>query len=166
MGKSIRRRITAGCAALLVCTGAVIALGAVSEAATTSADLAVTGSVVGGITKVAGHEHGLVFSYTLTNKGPNASGGSADLVLSVTGGSFTDIACIPPTHTPINPDGTFCEDGPLSSGQSSKDVAIVAPTAASGGKVTMRACAMNEAGADATDPVSTNNCKTLSVRVL
>jgi hypothetical protein len=149
-------------AAVLTLGGALVSSG-VSQAATQNADLAVSGVVAGGETSTES-SHFIVFDFTLTNKGPTATDGSADLTLTdVQGGTVADIMCVLPNGFGINADTPSCETGPLRSKQSVQDVYVVQPSGPST-TVSVRACASNEGSVP--DPVASNNCKTLSVAIV
>ena len=148
--------------AVLVLGVALVSSG-VSHANTQGADLAVTGSVAGGETSTESF-HLIVFVFTLTNKGPAATDGSADLtVTDVQGGSLVDVMCVLPNGFGINPDSPSCETGPLHTKQSVHDTFVLQPSGPST-SVSVRACASNEGSIS--DPVAGNNCKTLSVVIV
>ena len=145
-------------------SGTVIFSNDVSQAKITSADLAVTGTVAGGV-KGTERFHLVVFVFTLTNQGPDGTGeDSADLVLTdLVGGTTADVSCVLPNGFAINPDGWFCETGPLQPGHSVQATFVVQPSGASP-SVSARACASNEG--EVPDPQAGNNCAVLSVSVL
>ncbi len=134
----------------------------VSQAKSQGADLAVTGLVAGGETSTENF-HLIVFVFTLTNKGPLTTDGSADLTLTdVQGGTIVDVMCVLPNGFGINPDFPSCETGPLGAKQSVQDTYVVQPSGP-GTPVSVRACAGNEGSVP--DPVSSNDCKTLAVAI-
>jgi hypothetical protein len=136
----------------------------ISEAKSQGADLAVSGVVAGGETSTES-SHLIVFVFTLTNKGPEGTAdSSADLtVTDVTGGNIIDTMCVLPNGFGINPDTPSCETGPLRVHQSVQDTYVLQPSG-SGVTVSVRACSSNEAGIP--DPVASNNCKTLAVKIV
>jgi hypothetical protein len=158
----MRKRTLIIVAAVLAVGGALVSSG-VSQAATRRADLTATGAVAGGETSTES-SHLIVFVFTLTNKGPTATDGSADLTLTdVQGGTVADTMCVLPNGFGINPDTPSCETGPLRPQQSVQDVYVVQPSGTST-SVSVRACASNEGSVP--DPVASNNCKTLSVAIV
>jgi hypothetical protein len=147
--------------AVLVLGVALVSSG-VSHANPQGADLAVTGLVAGGETSTDSG-HFIVFVFTLTNKGPAATDGSADLTFTdVQGGSLVDIMCVLPNGVGIYADTPSCETGPLQTKQSVQDTFVLQPSGTST-SVSLRVCASNEGSV--ADPVASNNCKTLSVVV-
>ena len=149
--------------AVLAVVGGLLVSSGVSHANAPSADLAVTGSVAGGETSTES-SHLIVFVFTLTNKGPAATDGSADLTLTdVQGGTLMDTMCVLPNGFGINPDTPSCETGPLQPRQSVHDTYVVQPSGTST-SVSVRTCASNEGSIP--DPVASNNCKTLSVAIV
>jgi len=70
--------------------------------------------------------------------------------------------CVLPNGFGINPDTPSCETGPLKPQQSVHDTYIVQPSGTST-SVSVRTCASNEGSVP--DPVTSNNCKTLSVAI-
>jgi len=105
-----------------------------------------------------------VFVFTLTNKGPSATDGSADLtVTDVQGGTVVDAMCVLPNGFGINPDSPSCETGRLRAKQSVQDTYVLQPSGTST-SVSVRACASNEGSVP--DPVSGNDCKTLDVAIV
>lgn len=149
--------------AIVACFAVVLAFSGASRASTQRADLAVTGSVAGGETSTESF-HLVVFVFTLKNEGPATTDGSADLIVTdVQGGTLLDTMCVLPNGFGINPDSPACETGPLQSHQSVHDTYVVQPSG-SVAPVSMTACASNEGSNP--DPVSSNNCKTLSVDIV
>jgi len=65
-------------------------------------------------------------------------------------------------HFNIDPDTPACEPGMLGPGKSTGAAIMVTPTITSG-TVTVKACARNLDGI--ADPVSSNNCKTVSIPI-
>jgi hypothetical protein len=149
--------------AVLAVTGGLLVSSGVSQAKAQGADLAVTGSVAGGETSTES-SHLIVFVFTLTNKGPATTDGSADLtVTDVQGGTLVDTMCVLPNGFGINPDSPSCETGPLQPQKSVHDTYVVQPSGPST-TVSVRTCASNEGSIP--DPVASNNCKTLSVIIV
>jgi hypothetical protein len=145
---------------LVLAVGSALVSSGASQAKTQGADLAVTGVVAGGETSTE-RSHLVVFVFTLTNNGPLATDASADVVLTdVQGGTLLDTMCVLPNGFGINPDGPFCETGPLGKKQSVQDTYVVQPSATATA-VSLRACSSNEGSVP--DPVAANNCKTLVV---
>jgi hypothetical protein len=143
--------------------GVALVSSGVSQAKSQGADLAVTGVVAGGETSTESF-HLIVFVFTLTNKGPLATDGSADLTLTdVQGGSIVDVMCVLPNGFGINPDFPSCETGPLNAKQSVHDTYVVQPSGTST-SVSLRACVSNEGSVP--DPVSGNDCRTLAVAIV
>ncbi len=146
-------------------TAAVITVSSSSQAsATTGPDLSMTGSVVSGVKSVEGGTgQQLAMSFVVKN---NSSSQSADISFNFTFGHANVQGYICPlvsNHFDINPDGSSCEPGTLGAGKSSgASVIVVAPSGVS--STSVKACAQNLSGA--IDPVSSNNCKTLTVAVV
>jgi hypothetical protein len=158
------RKIATVTAALgLVIGSAGIVQAAGASAAAPSADLAVTGSVAGGLRILGEPSHLVAFTFDLKNKGPNGVTSSADMTYSrVHNGFVVDQLCVLPNGTGFNADSPSCEPGALAAGESTHMTLILKPTAgALNRKLTVRVCASTE-GSEV-DPVASNNCKTLSV---
>jgi hypothetical protein len=134
-----------------------------SNAASTSVDLGMTGSRVAGYTSAqAGQELPVVF--TLKNHSTTTSADVAFyFTLTHATADSSDYTCpMVSTKGNINPDTPACEPGVLGYGKSTSAAIMVTPTIISG-TVTVKACALNLGGA--TDPVSSNNCKTISIPI-
>ena len=159
MRKPIRQRVVGAGLAALLAGGVTVAVVSGSEAATTTADLSISASRLDGMTS-ADQFTNTGFNATVTNKGPGPST-AADIHFTATGGTIDRVICVNATHGAFISDGDICEPGGLAAGQSAKGTVIVSPTAAAGGKVTVRACA--EGLDPGVDPVASNNCRTLSV---
>jgi hypothetical protein len=132
-----------------------------SKASPTNVDLAITGSVVAGVTSAQSSMH-VPFSFTVTNR--SASPAGLTITFTLTGGSASseDYVCpLVGTGADISPDTPSCEPGNLAGHRSTSAAIIVTPTAA--GTMTVQACVSNETGAP--DPVASNNCKSLSISV-
>ena len=150
-------------AALLVAAG----MWSVNSAnAATGIDLSMTGSVVAGVTgaqAASGQEVALTFA--LKNKSTTASA-EVSFTFTITNGTAPDagdyICPLVRSHYDIFPDTPACEPGTLSAGGTAQAAILATPGAA--GTMTVKACASN-LSATAPDPVSSNNCKTLSVRI-
>ena len=133
-----------------------------TQAATTGVDLSITGSIFAGLRGAqTGQE--IAFSFTVKN---HSSTASADLEVrfSMTNGTADGSDYICPlirNHFNINPDTPNCEPGVLPANKSETVGILVTPKAA--GTMTVRACAANESNTP--DPVSSNNCKTLSLAI-
>ena len=133
-----------------------------SQAATTSVDLAMTGSVVAGV-KSAQPGQEVPFLFTMKNNSTTSSA-TADFVFTVTNGSadVSDYVCpLISTHYNINPDTSACEPGVLGVGKATQAAILV--TAKATGTTTVKACVHNESATP--DPVTSNNCKTLSLPI-
>ena len=149
--------------ALALISASVLGGGTATSAATTTIDLATSGSVVPTIRSAeVGQE--LAFLFTTTNKSTTAS---ADLsvTFAVKNGSVrgSDYICnLISNHFAISPDTPSCEPGPLGPAKTTRNAILV--TAVATGTMTVRACSTALNGYP--DPVSSNNCKTLSVRIV
>jgi hypothetical protein len=149
---------------LVLAVGSTLVFSGASEAKPRGADLAVTGLVAGGETSTESF-HLVVFVFTLRNKGPAATDGSADVVVThVRGGTVVDAMCVLPNGFGINPDGgPSCETGELAPKQSVQDTFVIQPSATAT-SVSVSACSTNEGLVP--DPVAANNCKTLAVALI
>jgi hypothetical protein len=157
------RKLTLIVVTAVLAVGGLLVSSGVSQAKAQGADLAVTGLVAGGETSTES-SHLIVFVFTLTNKGPAATDGSADLTLTdVQGGTLVDTMCVLPNGFGINPDSPTCETGPLQPRHSVQDTYVVQPSGTST-SVSLRTCASNEGSVP--DPVAANNCKTLHVAIV
>jgi hypothetical protein len=134
-----------------------------SQATTTSVDLGITGKTVAGFTKAQlGQE--LPVTFTMKNHSTTASA-SVDFYFTLTNATAdpSDYTCpLISNHYNIFPDTPACEPGVLGYGKSTSAAIMVSPTISSG-TVTVKACARNEN--NYTDPVSSNNCKTVSIPI-
>jgi hypothetical protein len=100
------------------------------------------GRAVGGITLIQTGQT-LTFVFRETNKGPGSA--PEDLALiKVRHATVSAITCVLPNGHAINPDGTFCEPGRLSRGQSASSVITTSVTGSSGAVVSARLCLDNE----------------------
>jgi Domain of unknown function DUF11 len=145
---------------LAAATAGSVAIATSSSAATGSVDLGVTGSIFAGVTSAQGQE--IPFGFTTTNHSGSASADVA-VKFTITNGtaaSGSDYVCpLISNHFDIDHDTSTCEPGTLSHGRTTMDGVIVTPVRA--GTVTVKACVT---GLGSTDPVPSNNCKTLSVK--
>lgn len=145
----------------LALVGSTLPGTSVSNAATTSVDLAMSGSVVAGVTNTFDTGRELAFAFTLKNKSTTTTEPS-DFVFSITGGTaadYSDYICpLIGSRTPINPDTPACEPGDLGPGKSTQAAILVTQTAH---PLVVKACAFGESYPD---PVSSNNCKSLTVK--
>jgi hypothetical protein len=150
-------------AALALSLTGVLAGATSSDAATTTIDLATTGEVAPTI-KSAEVGRELVFLFTTTNKSTTAS---ADLGVEFTvkNGSVhsSDYICnLMTTHFAINPDTPDCETGFLAPGKGTRNAILVTATAT--GTMSVKACSLILN--NYSDPVASNNCKTLTVQIV
>jgi Domain of unknown function DUF11 len=135
-----------------------------SDAATTAADLSMTGNVVAGVqSSQSGQE--VPFLFKLTNKSTTTSA-NVSFYFSITNGTASDsvddyVCPLISNHFNIYPDTPACEPGSLAAGKTTQAAILVTPKS---GVTTMsvKACAQN---LSSTDPTSSNNCKTLSVKI-
>ena len=147
---------------LAICSALSVQSGGASAAAPTT-DLAVTGSVEGGLRITGETSHLLAFTFDLKNKGPNGVTSSADMTYSkVHNGFVVDQLCVTSDGVGFNADSPTCEPGALAAGKSTHMTLILKPTAGALNRtLSVRVCASTEDSE--VDPVSANNCKTLSV---
>ena len=118
---------------------------------------ALHGTAVGGI-KVIQTGQTLTFLFRETNKGPGSA--PEDLALKkVTNATVVALTCVLPNGFAINPDGSFCEPGILSPGQSASSVITTNVTGGSGSVVSARLCLDNE------NTGVVGPCKTVSVKI-
>jgi hypothetical protein len=133
----------------------------VSDAATTNPDLSITGSTVAGVTGAQPNQE-LAFSFVIKNNSTTTSA-TADFKYTITNGiaDRADYICpLSRNHYNVYAEVPFCETGSLGPGKTAQGAVLVETQVY--GTMTVKACAVNEA---ATDPVSSNNCKTLAVKV-
>jgi hypothetical protein len=134
-----------------------------SQATTTSVDLGMTGKTVAGFTQAqAGQE--LPVAFTMKNYSTTRSVSVAFyFTLSHATAADGDYTCpLISNHYNIFPDSPACEPGTLGYGRSTSAAILVTPTISSG-TVTVKACAQDLSGYS--DPVSSNNCKTVSIPI-
>ena len=147
----------------VVVPGAIFARTSLSEAASAGVDLGITGSTVAGFTRgQADMELPVVF--TMTN---HSSTRSTDVSFNFTithatagGGDYT--CPLISNHYLINPDTPSCEPGVLGHGRRTSAAILVTPTITSG-TVTVRACAQSLS--NFSDPVPSNNCRTIRIPI-
>jgi uncharacterized repeat protein (TIGR01451 family) len=156
---------------LVVPATAVLALAGMSTftpaTATTGIDLSMTGSVVAGVTSAqSGSGQEVAFTFALKNHSTTSSA-NVSFTFTITNGTAPDagdyICPLVRSHVDIYPDTPSCEPGTLGAGGTAQAAILATPSAA--GTMTVRACA-TDLSATAPDPVSSNNCKTLSVRIV
>jgi hypothetical protein len=136
-----------------------------SQATTTSVDLGMTGGTVAGFTKAQpGQELPVVF--TMKNHSTTRSASVAfyfTLSHATAADPDSDYTCpLISNHYNIFPDTPACEPGTLGYGKSTSAAIMVTPTISSG-TVTVKACAQDLS--NYSDPVSSNNCKTVSIAI-
>lgn len=153
---------------ILLCTSAVALAGSMliasstSDAATAKVDLSLTGGTVTGFTR-AGSDQELPVAFTMRNHSRTTTV-SVDFSFTLTNATAdgTDYACPMSNHVLTGPDGSFCEPGYLAAGRTIQAAILVTPTISTG-TVTVKACADDESGNP--DPVPSNNCKTVHIRI-
>jgi len=150
-------------AAGLIGLASTVVITSSSGASTTSVDLGITGATVAGYTS-AQYGQELPVSFTIKN---HSTTRSVDVqfyfTISHATASASDYTCTGIVgHFNINPDTPACEPGVLGAGKSTSAAIMVTPTISSG-TVTVKACAYNLDGI--ADPVSSNNCKTVSIPI-
>jgi hypothetical protein len=158
----MRNRIVVLLVAVCALVGTLF-LTTASQATTSSVDLAITGSTVAGYTK-AQHGQELPVLFTIKNRS-TTTGASVSFyfTLSHATAAASDYTCpLISNHYNINPDTPACEPGVLGYGRSTSAAIMVTPTIYSG-TVTVRACAVDLDSYS--DPVSSNNCKTVSIAI-
>jgi hypothetical protein len=153
------RKIILGAVSL---AAAVAFVGAtVSDAATTGPDLSITGSVAGVKSTPLGKQ--LPFIFTVTNKSATRTA-ELNVTFTVTNGAVASNGYVCPLISngrDIDPDTPSCETGYLGSGKTAM-TGVIVPASRSGRTLSVKACVMD---INSTDPVPSNNCKTLSVVV-
>ncbi|MFL6137662.1 MAG: hypothetical protein ACJ74O_07670 [Frankiaceae bacterium] len=136
-----------------------------SEASTSDVDLSMTGSVVAGVTGAQPSQE-LAFVFTLKNKSTTTPA-ATDFTFTVKNGTVSggeDYVCpLVGSRYDIFPDTPACEPGTLGPGKTTRAAILVETPSAPGVTMTVRACASDELGS--TDPVPSNNCKTLRVPI-
>ena len=158
-------RFTIGLATAAVAAAGLLGISSASPAASTAGpDLAMTGaSVVAGVKVTQGSDQLVPFSFTAKNNSSRAA--DLNFTFTVTHGSPAAggyICPLPVSKVDIFPDSPNCELGSLAAGHSSSAGIIVSATGASGQYVTVKACVSDFT---ATDPVPSNDCRTLKVKI-
>ncbi len=121
------------------------------------------GSTVAGYTSAQSGQK-LPVTFTIKNHSTTTSA-TVDFFFTITHATAdaSDFVCpLVSNHFNIVPDTPACEVGVLGAGKSTSAAILVTPKITTG-TVTVRACAMNETGSP--DPVSSNNCKTVSIPI-
>jgi Domain of unknown function DUF11 len=154
----VRRFAFAGTAVIATTVAAV----APAMAAGGSADVGINQAYVAGGATHAQLGDSLTFAFGAKNFGPGVADVSIDLVTSrgLTGGS---LECVLRSGSMIDSDGPSCETGSAKAGQSGGHL-VLTGTVTGTSNVVVTACVESLNGS--TDPHSTNNCRTLHVRVL
>jgi hypothetical protein len=139
-----------------------------SANATTGIDLSMSGSVVAGVTSAqAGLGQEVAFTFAMKNKSTTSTANVA-FMFTITNGTAPDtgdyICPLITNHFDINPDTPACEPGFLGAGRTAQAAILATPGVA--GTMTVKACALNYNSAPAPDPVPSNNCKKLSVKIV
>jgi hypothetical protein len=135
----------------------VTSLNSTAPSASAAHGVALSGSVVG---RVASAESGQPVTFVFTEQNTGSSPQSIDLVVeSLSHASVVSIGCVLANGNEINPDGSDCEPGSLSHGQTASIVLGTSVTSNSG-PLTTRVCVSNE-GTGVSGP-----CKTLTVHVV
>lgn len=165
----MRRMMLVAAALSAFSAGSTLSAGMSSALATTrghagrGADLAMTGQVEAGVRSAQLGQH-VPFSFTMTNKSSSTSSASVAFIFTVTNGTadMSDYVC-PLTTNRFNifPDTPACEPGALAAGRHTRAAIIVTPISA--GMVTVMSCASQLTLG--IDPVPSNNCKTLSIKI-
>jgi hypothetical protein len=150
-------------AAGLIGLASTLVITSSSGAATASVDLGITGATVAGYTS-AQYGQELPVSFTIKNHSTTRSADVAFyFTISHATADMSDYVCPLVTgHFNIDPDTPACEPGVLAAGRSTSAAIMVTPTISSG-TITVKACAQNLDGT--ADPVSSNNCKTVSIPI-
>lgn len=141
----------------------MLVVGTSSSQATTGVDLGMAGSTVAGYTSAQSGQK-LPVTFTIKNHSTTTSA-TVDFFFTITHATAdaSDFVCpLVSNHFNIVPDTPACEVGVLGAGKSTSAAILVTPKITTG-TVTVRACAMNETGSP--DPVSSNNCKTVSIPI-
>jgi uncharacterized repeat protein (TIGR01451 family) len=164
LGDTVRKSLLVVPAAALLTVAGVSSF--TSANATTGIDLSMTGSAVAGVTSAQwGVGQEVAFTYALKNKSTTASA-NVSFTFTITNGTAPDpgdyICPLIRNHFDILPDTPACEPGALGAGGTAQAAILATPSAA--GTMTVKACAQN-LSATVPDPVSSNNCKTLSVKI-
>jgi hypothetical protein len=161
----MRKELVAPIVAAIALAGTATVMISSSQAAGTTVDLSMTGHTVAGFTKAqAGQE--LPVTFTIKNRSTTTSA-EVSFYFTVTHATAnpSDYTCpLTTTHYNINPDTPACEPGILGFGKSTSAAIMVTPSlTTTTGTVTVKACAYLLDSH--TDPVSSNNCKTVSIPI-
>src|SRR5690349_41637 len=117
-----------------------------------------------GVTSAQTGGHELAFSFSTKNNSTTTSASLA-VTFTVTNGTLdaTDYICpLISNHFDIDPDTPSCEPGVIGPGKTASTGLLVATK--NSGTLTVKACASNLDSP--VDPVPSNNCKTLSVKIV
>ena len=158
----MRIKIILWCVSAVALVGGLLIASSTSDASTTNVDLSITGGTVTGFTR-AGPDQELPVAFTMRNHSRTTSV-SVDFFFTLTNATAdgTDYVCPMSDHVLTGPDGPACEPGFLAPGRTTRAAIMVTPTISSG-TVTVKACADDESGNP--DPVPSNNCKTVHIRI-
>jgi hypothetical protein len=140
-----------------------VAAASSSQASTTSVDVGITGHTVAGYTSAQQFQE-LPVVFTMKNHSTTTST-DVTFIFTVAHASSdgSDYTCPEITnHANIDPDTPGCEPGTLRPGKSTSAAIMVTPMS-SFVTVTVKGCAY--AISAVTDPVSSNNCKTVRIPV-
>jgi hypothetical protein len=161
------RLLTVGTTMSVAVGAGVLAMTSTSQASTIGVDLSMSGSVVAGVASASTYKQ-VPFTFMIKNKSTTTAADISFNFSPIVNGTASDYSAdyvcpLTTNHYDINPDSSSCEPGTLGPGKSSSAAIIVTPSGSSGQTVTVKACAQNLSGAP--DPVSSNNCKTLSIKI-
>jgi hypothetical protein len=158
----MRIKIILLCASAVALAGSLLIASSASDATTAKVDLSITGGTVTGFTR-AGAEQELPVVFTMRNHSQTTSV-SVDFFFTLTNATAdgTDYVCPQSDHVLTGPDGPSCEPGYLAAGRTTRAAIMVTPTISSG-MVSVKACANDESGNP--DPVPSNDCKTVQIRI-
>jgi hypothetical protein len=158
----MRIRIILLCASAVALAGSLLIASSASDAATARVDLSLTGGTVTGFTR-SGPEQELPVVFTMRNHSRTTTVG-VDFFFTLTNATAdgTDYVCPQSDHVLTTADGPSCEPGYLAAGRTTRAAVMVTPTISSG-TVTVKACANDESGYP--DPVPSNDCKTVHIRI-
>ena len=150
------------CAGMMALVGSLLLVSSSSDASTARVDLSITGGTVTGFTSSASDQV-LPVAFYMRNHSRTTSV-SVDFTFTLTNATADgrDYVCNTLNHALINPDTPACEPGFLPPGRTIGAAIVVTPTISSG-TVSVRACANDESNNP--DPVPSNNCKTVNIRI-
>lgn len=161
--KPTSRRHLAAAAAAAALTALGLAVPIPASAAVANPDLAISRAYVAGGVTTATAGDSLTFVFNARNNGP----GPGDLAITLIWAHNVDrtaptssLTCVLPNGATFEPDGDNCEPGIIRPGQ--HPTSMVLTGVATGRDIDVKACVTN-LSADAVDPVSSNNCRTLRV---